>query len=91
MNILPFAPSDLIVACTINNHNVHDSQRAEQGGVYEKLEMMHVLTSGKGVTGSAFSRGYGLLTKSCQILPTDDLQKNMLMHTKTTLMEKTTE
>jgi hypothetical protein len=71
-NIFVFSPNGQIVACSINNPgNVHDSQVAEQGGVYDKLEEQHQITGGKGVLDSAFIRGNNpFFIKSCQTLPT---------------------
>ncbi len=46
-NIFVFSSNGQIVACSINNPgNVHDSQAAEQGGVYDKLEEQHLITGG---------------------------------------------
>ncbi len=77
-----FSPNGQIVACSINNPvNVHDSQVAEHGGVYGKLEEQFVITGGKGVVDSAFSLGrYPFLIKSCQTLPTSSTTHIILVN-----------
>ena len=92
-NIFAFAPNGQIIACSINNPgNVHDSQVAEQGGVYEKLEDQHRITGGKGVVDSAFSRGrYPFLIKSCQTLPTDATQRIVLVNDEATSLRQSSE
>ncbi len=51
-----FAPSGLIVACTVNAPGSwHDSTVAENGGLYSYLKAVHDATGGKCVADSAFS------------------------------------
>jgi hypothetical protein len=51
-----FAPSGLIVACTLNAPGSwHDSVIAENGGLYDTLRGVHNNTGGKAVVDSAFS------------------------------------
>jgi len=92
-NVFVFAPNGQIIACSINNpDNVHDSQVAEQGGVYEKLEDQHQHTGGKGVVDSAFSRGrYPFLIKSCQTLPTNTTEVVMLINEGATALRQASE
>jgi hypothetical protein len=51
-----FAPSGLIVACTLNAPGSwHDSTIAQSGGLYNDLQSIHEATGGKCVADSAFS------------------------------------
>jgi hypothetical protein len=53
---------------------MHDSQIAEHGGVYAKLEAAYEASGGKGVADSTFARGrYQFVIESCQTLPTNAL------------------
>lgn len=67
-NIFVFAPSGVIIACAYNAPGCfHDSQVAECGKVYAKLETCFGATGGCCVVDSAFSRGdYPFLIKSSQ-------------------------
>lgn len=67
-NVFVFAPAGTIIACAINAPgSMHDSQIAEWGGVYEKLEQCFNVHGGRVVVDSAFSQGqYPFLIKSAQ-------------------------
>jgi len=69
-NLYVFSPDGCIVACSINNPGtIHDSQIADFGGVYEKLETQYNICGGKGVGDSAFSgRRCPFIIKTSQIL-----------------------
>jgi hypothetical protein len=55
--IFAFAPSGLIVACTLNAPGSwHDSFIAENGGIYVTLESVYISAGGKAVVDSAFSK-----------------------------------
>jgi hypothetical protein len=55
--IFIFAPSGVIVACTLNAPGSwHDSYIAENGGLYDKLRSIHERTGGIAVVDSAFSK-----------------------------------
>jgi hypothetical protein len=52
-----FAPSGVIVACTLNAPGSwHDSYIAENGGLYDKLKAVHETTGGITVVDTAFSK-----------------------------------
>ncbi len=52
-----FAPSGVIVACTLNAPGSwHDSDIAENGGLYDKLQSIHEHTGGIAVVDSAYSK-----------------------------------
>jgi hypothetical protein len=54
-SVFLFAPSGLIVACTVNTPGSwHDSTVAENGGLYSDLKKFHDATGGKCVADSAF-------------------------------------
>ena len=80
-NVFIFSPGGVIVACSINNPGcMHDSQVADQGGVYAKLEAAYNASGGKGAVGSAFARGrYEFLIKSCQTLPSNTPRQRVLV------------
>ncbi|KAE8966495.1 hypothetical protein PF010_g28358 [Phytophthora fragariae] len=73
-NVFVFSPQGLIIARTLNAPGcMHDSQIAEWGSVYAKLEEVFRATGGQVVVDSAFSETtYGFLLKSGQdvVLPT---------------------
>jgi hypothetical protein len=51
-----FAPSGIIVACTVNTPGSwHVSFIAENGGLYAKLESVYDITEGKAAVDSTFS------------------------------------
>jgi hypothetical protein len=55
--IFVFTPSGLIVSCTLNAPGSwHDSNIAENGGLYDKLRTIHERTGGIAVVDSAFSK-----------------------------------
>jgi hypothetical protein len=92
-NIFVFAPSGLIVCCSINNPGcVHDSLCADVGGVYEKLEEQYLLSGGKGVVDAAFARRrFPFLIKSCQVLPANAPQRVILVSQDATSLRQSAE
>jgi hypothetical protein len=55
-SVFTFAPSGLILACTINAPGSwHDSTIAQNGGLYNDLKTVYDATVGKCVADSAFS------------------------------------
>jgi hypothetical protein len=55
-SVFIFAPSGLIVACTVNAPGSwHDSTVAQNGGLYCDLKTIHDVAGGKSVADSAFS------------------------------------
>jgi hypothetical protein len=92
-NVFVFCPSGVIIACSINHPGcMHDSQVAEYGGVYAKLEAAHEASGGKGVVDSAFARGrYPFLIKSCQTLPTNALHQRVLVNSEASSMRQSAE
>jgi len=55
--VIAFAPSGIIVACTLNAPGSwHDSFIAQNGGLYDVLRAVFNTTGGKGVVDSAFSK-----------------------------------
>ncbi|EGZ21147.1 hypothetical protein PHYSODRAFT_489004, partial [Phytophthora sojae] len=57
-NVLVFAPNGVIVMCAINAPGaMHDSEIAEWGGVYAKLEDVFEATGARCVVDSGFSKG----------------------------------
>lgn len=69
-NVLVVAPSGVIIKCTINApRSMHDSQIAEWGGVYAKLETVYEDTGARCVVDSALScEDYPCLTTSAPYL-----------------------
>jgi len=56
-NLFVFSPDGCICACSLNNPgSIHDSQIAEYGAVYQKLQRQYDICGGKGIADSAFSR-----------------------------------
>jgi hypothetical protein len=56
-NVLAFAPDGTVPLCCLNvPGNVHDSQVAEWGNIYNKLEIAYNTCGGKCAVDSAFSR-----------------------------------
>jgi hypothetical protein len=92
-NIFVFCPSGVIVACSVNNPGcMHDSQIAEQGGVYAKLEIAYDASGGKGVVDSAFARGrYEFLIKSCQTLPSNTPHQRVLVNSEASSLQQSSE
>jgi hypothetical protein len=57
--VIAFAPSGIIVACTLNAPGSwHDSFIAQNGGLYDVLRAVFNTTGGKGVVDSAFSKKF---------------------------------
>jgi hypothetical protein len=55
--VMAFAPSGIIVACTLNAPGSwHDSFIAQNGGLYDQLKAVFNTAGGKGVVDSAFSK-----------------------------------
>ena len=71
--ILVFCPDGTIPIAAINYPGcLHDSQIAEWGKVYEKLESVFLSNGGKCVVDSAFARNrHNFLIKSSQVTPID--------------------
>jgi hypothetical protein len=92
-NIFAFAPSGLIVCCSINAPGcMHDSSVADYGKVYDKLEQQYVVTGGKGVVDSAFSRRrHGFLIKSSQTVATNAPRRQVLVQRDATSLRQTAE
>ena len=70
-NVLVFAPNETICAAAINAPGaMHDSQIADWGNVYGKLEDVFVRFGGRCIVDSAFAKGdYPFLIKSSQDMP----------------------
>ena len=70
-NLFVFVPDGTICACALNAPgSIHDSQLAEWGKVYSKLQNVYDATEGKVVMDSAFSKhNYPYIVKSGQELP----------------------
>lgn len=67
-NVFAFAPSGLIIACTVNcPGTMHDSQICDFGGLYDRLGEYFERYGGRIVVDSAFCRGdFPYLIKSAQ-------------------------
>ena len=92
-NVFVFSPAGVIATCSINNPGcMHDSQIAEQGGVYAKLEMAYNASGGKAVVDSAFARGrYEFLIKSCQTLPSNAPRQTVLVNSDASSLRQSSE
>ncbi|POM71840.1 Hypothetical protein PHPALM_11534 [Phytophthora palmivora] len=56
-NVFAFSPQGLVIACALNAPGcMHDSQIAEWGNVYAKLEEVYAATGGCVVVDSAFAK-----------------------------------
>lgn len=56
-NLFVFSPDGCICACSVNNPgSIHDSQVADYGNVYLKLQRQYDICGGRGIGDSAFSR-----------------------------------
>ena len=80
-NLFVFVPDGTICACALNAPgSIHDSQLAEWGQVYTKLEKTFDETGGKVVMDSAFSKGnYPYIVKSGQELPLQSTRREVLV------------
>ena len=80
-NVFAFAPSGLIVCCSINAPGcMHDSSVADYGKVYDKLYDQYIVSGGKGVVDSAFSRRrHVFLIKSSQTVAANASQRTVLV------------
>jgi len=92
-NLFAFAPSGLIVCCSINAPGcMHDSAVADYGKVYDKLEHQYEVTGGKGVVDSAFSRRrHGFLIKSSQTVASNAPRRTVLVQRDATSLRQTAE
>jgi hypothetical protein len=74
-SVFVFSPAGTVIACALNAPGcMHDSQIAEWGNVYSKLESVFDATGGQVVVDSAFSKAaYHFLLKSGDdvVLPTE--------------------
>lgn len=63
--VFVLSPARLVIACALNAHGcMHDSQIAEQGNVYAKIQRLYPSTGGQVVVDSTFSQcAYDFLLK----------------------------
>jgi len=92
-NVLVFSSDGRIVACSVNNvGNMHDSEIAVIGGIYEKLDEQWRRCRGRGVVDSAFNTGsYNQLIKSGQVLPTNASELQILQQEEATSLRQSSE
>ena len=80
-NLFVFVPDGTICACALNAPgSIHDSQLAEWGDVYSKLQKAFDETGGKVVMDSAFSKAnYPYIVKSGQELPLESTHREVIV------------
>lgn len=92
-NVFLFAPSGLIIPCTLNCPGaMHDSQICDFGGVYDRQEEYFERCGGRGEVDSAFCRGdFPYLIKSSQDESFSNGPKEVVMLRQSKVLRKAAE